>query len=193
MISFSLKVVNADKVSFAFGGLAASIKDWRKSIWPIVRSDAIRPWLRKQFASQGRQGSHGKWAALSPAYAAQKARRYPGKPILEASGAMKNDLLSESNEGETTAQTMLYGTKIKYALFHQTGTKGKSGKPKMPARRIFDPESGSARVRGSMPFLIRVAVARGVAQAAKSPWGFEISGEPPASFAGSGIPVSEGI
>ena len=192
MISFTLSAPNARDVSFAFRGVAASVGDWRTSIWPLVRSEAIRPWLRRQFASQGTMSAHGRWAALSPQYAKWKAKHYPGKPILEATGTMKNDLLSESNEGVTTAQSMLYGTTIPYALYHQTGTKTAGGKLKMPARRIFDPES-EALVPGSMPFLIRLAVARGVARAAKSPWGFEIGGEPAGSRSGAGIPVSEGL
>jgi phage gpG-like protein len=158
-------VQNASSVKLAFSSLAQAVTDWRKYIWPGVRRDALRPWLRKQFASQGIQGSHGKWAALSPVYAAWKSKRYPGKPILQASGAMMKDLLSEINEGETTARSMLYGTRIPYALYHQTGTKTKTGKRKMPARRIFDPEMSDAP--GTMKGLIKMSVARGVTNYAR--------------------------
>jgi phage gpG-like protein len=164
MISFQLKVVNANKVSFAFGSLASAVQDWRKYIWPGIRKDAIRPWLRKQFESQGR-GAHGRWPALSSSYARRKALLYPNKKILEASGDLKNDLLSDANEGETTPRTMLYGTKIKYAIYHQTGAKFRKRRGSLPARRIFDPEPNDAP--GTMKQMIRVSVARSVSNYAR--------------------------
>ncbi len=166
MVKFELKIVNAKQVRFAFGGMAAAVKDWRKYIWPGVTKDALRPWLKKQFEEQG-HGDHGRWKELSGPYATRKARRYPGEKILSASGKMKRDLLSESNRGEMTARTLLYGTNIKYAIYHQTGTK------KMPARRIFDPEESDAP--GTMKRMIRVSVARSVTNYARKR-GFAIEG-----------------
>ena len=165
MVKFELKIVNAKQVRFAFGGMAAAVKDWRKYIWPGVTKDALRPWLKKQFEEQG-HGDHGRWKELSGPYATRKARRYPGEKILSASGKMKRDLLAESNRGEMTARTLLYGTDIKYARYHQTGTK------KMPARRIFDPEEGDAK--GTMPNMIRLAVSRGV-KLAGNRYGFGVA------------------
>ena len=168
MISFSFEVKNANKVKFAFGSLASAVQDWRKYIWPGVRRDAIRPWLRKQFQNQG-QGAHGRWAPLSSSYARRKAKLYPGTKILHAAGTMEEDLLSDSNDGETTPRTMLYGTKIPYALYHQTGTKfkkgPKAGQRKMVARRIFDPEPNDAP--GTMRQMFRLSVARGVSNYAR--------------------------
>ena len=169
MISFSFEVKNANKVKFAFGSLASAVQDWRKYIWPGVRKNAIRPWLKKQFDSEGAQGAHGKWAALSSSYARFKKVNYPTAKLLTASGLMKRTLLRESNEGETTPRTMLYGTKIPYALYHQTGTKfkkgPKAGQRKMVARRIFDPEPNDAP--GTMRRMIHVSVARGVSNYAR--------------------------
>lgn len=45
------------------------------------------------FASRGASGRGGTWKPLSPSYAEWKARRYPGMPILQASGAMKESLV----------------------------------------------------------------------------------------------------
>ena len=197
MIRFSFQVKNADKVSFAFGSLASAITNWDKYIWPGVRKDALRPWLKKQFNSEGAQGAHGKWVPLSSAYAKRKAKVYPGKKILQASGAMMDDLLSDSNEGETTKRTMLYGTKIKYALYHQTGTKTKGGKPKMQARRIFDPEEGDGP--GTMRKMILTSIARSVSNYARK-YGFALGATDPESAALLGrktmresMSVSEGM
>lgn len=166
MIKFELKVENAEKVRFAFGGLASAVKDWRKYIWPSVTANALRPWLATQFAEEG-HGQHGRWKELSEPYATRKAKKYPGAPILVASGKMKRSLLSESNTGEMTPRTLLYGSNIKYARYHQTGTKD------MPARRIFDPERSDGP--GTMPRMIRVSVARAVTNYARRR-GFAIEG-----------------
>lgn len=167
MIEFRFSVANAEKIHFAFAGLASGVKDWRGHIWPAVVSRAIRPWLKLQFAEEGR-GEHGKWAPLTEAYARQKERKWPGKPILEASGKLKESLLSEGNKGTTTERTLEYGTDVPYGFFHQVGT------VKMVARRIFDPEVEGER--GSMKQLIRSAVAFGVSNHARA-LGFAVMGD----------------
>ena len=192
MITFKLQVENAKKVEFAFGAMASAVSDWRKYIWPGVRSGALRPWLRKQFASEGAHGDHGSWSQLKEPYKTRKEKFYPGTPILEASGRMKRDLLSDSNEGEATARTMLYGTNIKYAKYHQTGTKN------MAARRIFDPEESDGP--GTMKRMIRTSVAHGVATYARR-LGFatgatsiqEAGAVGHGAMMGGGTPVSEGL
>lgn len=197
MIEFSFSAPNANRIHFAFASLADSIKDWRKYIWPQVRDRAIRPWLRRQFAAQG-QGAHGPWVALSPKYALRKDRKYPGKPILVASGTLMDSLLSEDNEGEMTPRTFNYGTNVPYGIFQQTGTRRG-----LPARRIFDPEETDTR--GSMKQMIRSSVAYGLSNHARA-LGFAVSGSGTspvdAKLAGLGvlrtrgggsIPVSEGM
>jgi phage gpG-like protein len=166
LIEFRMSVINSEKIHFAFSGLANGVKDWTTHIWPAVRSRAIRPWLTSQFEAEGR-GEHGKWAQLSPAYAAWKEKKYPGKKLLERTGKMKDDLLNEDNKGIVTPRTLEYGTGAFYAIFHQTGTK------RMPARRIFDPERDDER--GSLKQLIRSAVAFGVSNHARA-LGFYVTG-----------------
>ena len=63
------------------------------------------------------------WAKLSPNYKIQKDKKYPGEPILRATGAMQDTakILPGSNGG-FKAET------LKYGAYHQFGTR------KMPAR-----------------------------------------------------------
>jgi phage gpG-like protein len=201
MIEFRMSVVNAEKIHFAFGGLADAVKDWRGHIWPAVRNRALRPWLKRQFEKEG-QGEHGKWAPLTERYTARKQKMWPGKPILEASGKMKEDLLSPRNEGQMTEKTLEYGTNVPYAFFHQRGTK------RMVARRIFDPEVSDER--GSLKQLIRSSVAFGVSNHARA-LGFAVMGDEVTAseaadigrgllrgggirgFIAGRVPVSEGI
>ena len=167
MIEFKMQVVNAEKIHFAFAGLADGVRDWRTHIWPAVRSRALRPWLRGQFDQRGR-GEHGRWAELTEPYRTRKAKKWPGKGILEATGKMKDDLLSDDNDGVETDRTLEYGTAVKYAIFHQTGTK------KMVARRIFDPETSDDR--GTLKQMLRSSVAFGLTNHARA-LGFAVMGD----------------
>lgn len=76
---------------------------------------------RQQFASEGAYASGG-WAPLSPAYAAWKARHYPGKPILERTGALKASL-TERPFGIEVLETgfMVVGSHVDYGAYHQRG------------------------------------------------------------------------
>lgn len=76
---------------------------------------------RRQFASEGAYGSGG-WRALSPSYAAWKARHYPGKPILERSGDLKDSLTRRPFGIEAiTPKSLTVGSGIDYGRFHQAG------------------------------------------------------------------------
>lgn len=96
----------------------------------VVEPDFERIQL-DQFASQGARGEGGSWAPLSPAYAAAKARRFPGRPILEASGRMKGSLTQAGHPDSfrrITRTSYERGTSVPYASAHATGTS------RMPAR-----------------------------------------------------------
>lgn len=90
----------------------------------------------RQFASEGAYASGG-WPALSPAYAAWKARHYPGKPILERTGDLKDSLTSRPFGIEViTPRSMTLGSGVSYHKFHQQGAGA------LPQRRPVElPES----------------------------------------------------
>lgn len=77
---------------------------------------------RRQFDSEGKYGSGG-WKPLSPAYAAWKARRYPGKPILEREGDLRRSLTVRpfpvERFGRLDAE---FGSDVPYGAFHQRGS-----------------------------------------------------------------------
>lgn len=96
----------------------------------VVEPDFERIEL-EQFASQGARGEGGGWAPLSPAYAAAKAKRFPGRPILEASGRMKGSLTQRGHPDgfrRVTRDTYERGTSVPYADAHARGS------ARMPAR-----------------------------------------------------------
>lgn len=76
---------------------------------------------RRQFDSEGRYGSGG-WPALSPRYAAWKARHYPGKRILERDGDLRDSLTRRPFGIEVIeARSMTLGSGVPYHRFHQLG------------------------------------------------------------------------
>jgi len=87
---------------------------------------ALKPTFYKveaeQFASQGGAGRSGAWAGLSKPYAAWKAKRYPGKGILERTGALKASLLGGAGQVYESHPTwMAIGSGIEYGTYHQRG------------------------------------------------------------------------
>ena len=100
--------------------------DW-ESLAPIVAEAADNI-----FASEGRGG----WPQLSEAYARWKARNFPGKGILDLTGAYRNaatQIGAPNNVITTTENSLTYGVEgLDYPVYHETGT------DRMPARPVFD-------------------------------------------------------
>lgn len=95
---------------------------------------------RRQFATQGSYS--GGWPALSPKYRAWKATRYPGKTILRRT----DDLWRSLTEGPEVLvigrDSLVMGTAVKYAGFHQqpAGLYGGGPLPRRPPVEINEAE-----------------------------------------------------
>jgi hypothetical protein len=99
----------------ALAGLDARVSDLRPS-WPKVDAVYVRG-VREQFGSEG--GRTGGWAALSEAYAREKAKTYPGKPIEQASGRLFASLTDKDAEGaiyDEQPDSFTRGSSLPYAL-----------------------------------------------------------------------------
>ena len=100
--------------------------DW-ESLAPIVAEAADNI-----FASEGRGG----WPQLSEAYARWKARNFPGKGILDLTGAYRKaatQIGAPGNVITTTENSLTYGVEgLDYPAYHETGTN------QLPARPVFD-------------------------------------------------------
>lgn len=103
---------------------------WRELANKFARAQA------RQFKSEGAYGSGG-WQALSPDYAAWKARHYPNAGILVRSGDLRDSLTKRPFGIEVLRpQSMVIGSGITYGRFHQ------SGSGTLPRRRPVElPES----------------------------------------------------
>jgi len=82
------------------------------------------------FGFQGAAGEHGKWAPVDPTYAAAKKAAGFGSKILVRTGDLRKSLTKRGGDNirRIGRQRMEVGTRVKYAKFHQRGTR------RMPAR-----------------------------------------------------------
>lgn len=83
---FFAKLEGLDETTRGFAILLAGLTDLRL-FWPKVVPAFIR-WMAEQFDTEGGWGGEH-WAELSPDYLARKMVKYPGKPILQATGDLR--------------------------------------------------------------------------------------------------------
>ncbi len=130
-----------EQLAMGFERAGIEVSKWGTYLFPRLMP-VFEQAVARQFSEEGGGPSQGKWPELSDAYAARKARRWPGRPILVASGALVAALTNSHSAGalrETTPTTLAYGTRgIEYASYHQTGT------PRMPSRPPVDFDDDAA-------------------------------------------------
>lgn len=131
MLRITVEIQGEKVLDRALSRFGEQLRDLRQ-LWPAVVTE-LRAITREQFAGQG-IGATGQWAKLSPAYKRWKEKNYPGRPILVRTEALKDSLLKNNKNTvyRPLPQSLEFGTKIKYAAYHQRG----SGKLKR--RPIFD-------------------------------------------------------
>lgn len=123
MIQFTAEVDGLETVSRAFNRVDQFISDFR-NIWPAVIEEFYKI-ESEQFGSEGSQGASGHYAALSKPYERFKAIHFPGKPILQATGALKDSLTGPDALDSILrpeADQLTIGTGLPYAIWHQRGT-----------------------------------------------------------------------
>lgn len=133
-VRFTFTVEGEAQIDRTLARFADNVSD-ALPLWDKL-ADRFASIERRQFASEGGYGSGG-WPALSPRYAAWKARHYPGKPILERDGELKRSLTVRPFGVEVlTPSSMTVGSGIDYGRFHQQGAGN------LPQRRPVElPES----------------------------------------------------
>lgn len=121
-------VVVIERIEFKtkkFNLLKAEFQDFKFALEEVTRSYLKEN--RKNFILKGT----GKYAPLSPKYAAQKSRKFGPLPILVVDGRLRDSVTDRQNQDsirQVTKNIAVIGTRTPYAGFIQTGTN------KMPAR-----------------------------------------------------------
>lgn len=129
MLTVTARESGADGAVLRLGVIGDRLADFR----PVA--DALDPviydWMTERMDSEG----HGTWEPLAPDYAAWKAKTYPGKPILQATGEMYDGLTrakSKYSVRRADRDGGEWGTDAPYAHYHQEGT------GRMPRRKIIE-------------------------------------------------------
>jgi phage gpG-like protein len=148
MITFAY-ADNSEAVAKSLGEFQDAMADQQPALTQIA--DDFRGLIAEQFASEGRAAGTP-WAArktqggadiaryaMSAKRKSQTWRRTamsapPDAPLLVRTGALRDSLtqpVAAGHVAELDRQTLTMGSRLPYALFHQTGTR------RMPARPII--------------------------------------------------------
>lgn len=128
LLNVQFEIAGQKQLDRALGVWIGRITDLR-GVWPDIRDDFIIG-EKEQFKTQGGSGSGG-WPKLSPVYEAWKNKKYPRRPLLVVNGRLRMSLTNKGSDDmvyEAGKLSLKLGTKVPYAIYHQTGTS------KMPAR-----------------------------------------------------------
>lgn len=129
MLTFTATVTGADKAAAELTALSGKMQNLRGLFEQVLEPD-IYEWQTERFDAEGKPE---RWARLSARYAAWKARRYPGRRILEREGLLREGLTRRGGRFQVrrvTDASLELGTSAPYAQFHQFGTR------RMPRREI---------------------------------------------------------
>lgn len=143
-----LSIDGEEAVDVAIPRFIRAFEDLRE-FWVRYAAPKLYRDIEDNFDSEGRQS--GGWAPLSPAYAAWKAKHYPGRPMLVRTRALKTSLTWQGDrpgpEGffEASRQALVFGTRIRYARHHQRPT---GNRP--PRRRILYLLRGASETFGRL-------------------------------------------
>lgn len=154
MWKFTFEVQGVPQFNRAFNRVTDHIEDLRE-VW-----DEVQPVFYKieeeQFKSEGTKGG-ARWKTLSPAYAKRKAKLYPGKPILQASGRMYEALTGQSGDSRVikTKTEFAVGTSLSYPMMHQTGGKKLPKRPPVNFGESQKREIQKATQKGLLEILRR--------------------------------------
>ena len=131
MIHLSFEVDGQLQLDRAMSRFGDGIKDMRPAF--KLMAESFKKIEQKQFDSEGSHGG-SRWELLSNDYATWKAANFGGLPILQLTGLMRESLTGGNPwyVERITEDSLVLGSKIGYAIFHQRGTST------MPARPVIN-------------------------------------------------------
>lgn len=114
MITLTIHITGETQLQAAFVSLGQAFSDFSPILEKI--GDEGEKIQKQRFEAEGPG-----WTRLTPRYAAQKARKYPGKTILRREDTLYLSF-QKGNTGNVrriTATEGEFGTSVSYAIFHQ--------------------------------------------------------------------------
>lgn len=121
----TLEVGGVAEFDRVFSRAGAVISDLRP-VWEEIKQEFFEI-EQDQFQSSGTKGASGKWKELSPLTQARKIKKYGTFAVvagpLIATERMYKSLTRQTDDTvfESDAQSMVIGTKVPYAKYHQRG------------------------------------------------------------------------
>lgn len=137
--------INSEPVSQALEAFESSLADNSPALQLIA--DDFREMIAGQFATEGAAGG-APWAALAPS--TLRGRR-SGSSILNSTGALLASLIDSGAAGhveESDGQSLTLGSRLPYAIFHQTGAGRGFG------QRSITPGRGTGRGLPMRPLMV---------------------------------------
>lgn len=108
--------------------LNAKLSDLREALRTM--HGEYRKIMTETFAAEG---TPIQWPALEKRYAAFKARKRPGRKILVYNGLLRRSFLGREDSAITrkivTKKYGIFGSKVPYSGYHQTGTRKMKSRP----------------------------------------------------------------
>lgn len=140
-----------ERMAVAFERAGAELADFSEHVFPRLQT-VLEDAVREQFDAEGKGPQAGDWKPLTPAYEAWKEERFPGQPILVATGALR-DALTVSGSAhalrDNSASQFNFGTQgLEYASFHQVGTTRMVARPPFDFVPAFEREMLQAAAEG---------------------------------------------
>ena len=135
MLTLSVLETGGRETVAGFRQLATKVSDL-SAAWPAIR-DLFYQFERLAFETEGRSSASGKWAGLTERYSKWKARKYPGRPILQRTSALMSSLTrtgfgSDVKSGPLWLQV---SSDVEYAQYHQRGTRTMRARKPVALRR----------------------------------------------------------
>jgi hypothetical protein len=106
MLRMRVDIAGEVQYERGFQALEGELHDLREPLGDIA--DVLKQSVGEQFQSEGEHGTGGKWKTLSHPYDDIKEERYPGHPILVASGEMRRAFLVNGTR-ELDAKHLVWG------------------------------------------------------------------------------------
>jgi phage gpG-like protein len=127
MVELRIETIGAERFVRAFNRIGEDVKDFREPFNLIA--DDFAGIEKRSFREQGWPSG---WAPLTRRYAEWKAVHYPGRKILERTGALAESMAGQGAFAvrDVRERQATFGTSLRYAIFHQLGTR------RMVARKV---------------------------------------------------------
>ena len=157
MFRFRMEIAGQAQLDRGIARFADGVADYRP-IWPVIADDFYAS-VAEQFKTVGEAGGD-RWKELTPAYAKYKEAAFPGQPILQRTGSLASSLTNPKDSNAVyieARKTLTLGSRLSYAVFHQTGTSKMAARPEIQLTEAFKREA----MRNIQVYLVQIASASG--------------------------------